>query len=124
MKLISTVFAALLLAVGTAHADPNDKDNHAEGVGGHTLNELQKQGKPTAAAVKKERDLQKNWDREKDNHMEGVGGHALHEAKKMPPATKESQAKKRENEKTLDRGKDNHEEGVGGHGLYEATKGK
>jgi hypothetical protein len=74
--------------------------------------------------VKKERDLQKNWDREKDNHMEGVGGHALHEAKKMPPATKESQAKKREAEKTLDRGKDNHEEGVGGHGLYEATKGK
>lgn len=76
MKLISTVFAALLLAVGTAHADPNDKDNHAEGVGGHTLNELQKQGKPTAAAVKKERDLQKNWDRDKDNHVEGVGGHA------------------------------------------------
>jgi hypothetical protein len=54
----------------------DDKDNHVEGVGGHTLNELQKQGKPTAADVKKERDLQKNWDREKDNHMEGVGGHA------------------------------------------------
>lgn len=124
MKLISTVFAALLLAVGTAHADPNDKDNHAEGVGGHTLNELQKQGKPTAAAVKKERDLQKNWDRDKDNHVEGVGGHALHEAKKMPPATKESQARKREAEKTLDRDKNNHEEGVGGHAIHEVTKGK
>ena len=124
MKLISTVFAALLLAVGTAHADPNDKDNHAEGVGGHTLNELQKQGKPTAAAVKKERDLQKNWDRDKDNHVEGVGGHALHEAKKMPPATKESQARKLEAEKTLDRDKNNHEEGVGGHAIHEVTKGK
>ena len=45
MKLISTVFAALLLAAGAAHADLNDKDNHIEGVGGHTLNELQKQGK-------------------------------------------------------------------------------
>ena len=35
MKLISTVFAALLLAAGAAHADLNDKDNHVEGVGGH-----------------------------------------------------------------------------------------
>ncbi len=77
MKLISTVFAALLLAAGAAHADLGDKDNHVEGVGGHTLNELQKQGKPTAADVKKERDLQKNWDREKDNHLEGVGGRAI-----------------------------------------------
>ena len=36
MKLISTIFAALLLAAGAAHADINDKDNHVEGVGGHT----------------------------------------------------------------------------------------
>ena len=124
MKVISALFAAMLLVAGTAQADINDKDNHAEGVGGHALNDLQKKGKPTAAEVKKERELQKNWDRDKDNHMEGVGGHAVHELKKMPPATKESRARKREAEKTLDRGKDNHEEGVGGHGLYEATKGK
>jgi hypothetical protein len=39
MKLISTPFAALLLA---AHADLNDKDNHVEGVGGHGLYEATK----------------------------------------------------------------------------------
>ena len=74
MKLISTIFAALLLTAGAAHADINDKDNHVEGVGGHTLNELQKQGKPTEA--------EKTLDRGKDNHEEGVGGHGLYEATK------------------------------------------
>lgn len=62
MKVISALFAAMLcLVAGTAQADINDKDNHAEGVGGHALNDLQKKGKPTAAEVKKERELQKNW---------------------------------------------------------------
>ncbi|MBS0352339.1 MAG: hypothetical protein JSR83_00315 [Proteobacteria bacterium] len=121
MKLISTLFAALMVTAASAYADPGI-DNHEEG-NGHMLNEVRKH-KPTAAEVKQERELQKNLDRDKNNHEEGVGGHALHELKKMPPATKESLAKQREADKTLDRGKDNHEEGVGGHGLYEATKGK
>jgi len=30
MKLISTIFAALLLTAGAAHADINDKDNHVK----------------------------------------------------------------------------------------------
>lgn len=121
MKLISTLFASLMVAAASAYADPGI-DNHEE-ANGHMLNEVQKH-KSTAADVKLERERQKNLDRDKGNHEEGVGGHALHEVKKMAPATKESQAKKRAAEKSLDRDKDNHEEGVGGHGLYEATKGK
>lgn len=79
MKLISTLFATLMVAAASAYADPGI-DNHEE-ANGHMLNEVQKH-KPTAAEVKQERELQKNLDRGKDNHEEGVGGHGLYEATK------------------------------------------